>query len=119
VRNDVPLPAQPSVANTHNYGNEPSAAQLLTPPSCVDLGVQEAHLLQRRTRGEMQGLLADAGIGIMGDEFEAVFALAAAAGDGGSSASSGGSGQGPAECSLQDFMAARQLHLRQQVGLPC
>ena len=78
VRTNVPLPATRSVANTHNYGNEPTAYQLLTPPKCVDMGVKEEHLLQPRGRQEMQELLAAAGIGMSEPEFEAVFGLAVA-----------------------------------------
>lgn len=106
VRTDVPLPATRSVANTHNFGNEPTAYQLLTPPKCVDLGVKEEHLLQPRSRQEMQELLADAGIGMAGEEFDAVFGLAVAL-----------NGTGAEECSLEQLMKARQQYLRQCVGL--
>lgn len=111
VRNDVHLPASPSVANTQNYGNEPTAYQLLTPPKCIEVGVKEEHLLQPRGRQEMRELMGEAGIGMGDDEFEAVFGLAA-----------GGCVQGEAELehacvSLEEFMVARQHYLRQCVGL--
>lgn len=105
VRNDVPLPAARSVANTHNYGNEPTAYQLLTPPTCVTLGVKEEHLLQPRSRQEMQELLTEAGIGMADEEFDAVFGLAAEL---------NGTGD---ECSLEQLMQARQQYLRQCAGL--
>jgi hypothetical protein len=106
VRTDVPLPATRSVANTHNYGNEPTAGQLLTPPKCVDLGVKEEHLLQLRSKQELQGLLAEAGIGMADEEFEAVFSMAAAA-----------NGEGAEECSLEQLMRARKIYLMQCTGM--
>jgi hypothetical protein len=106
VRNDVPLPATRSVANTLNYGNEPTAKQLLTPPKCVDLGVKVEHLLQPRSRQEMQELLADAGIGMAEDEFDAVFGMAVDA-----------NGTGAEECSLEELMLARKQYLKACAGL--
>jgi hypothetical protein len=82
----------------------PAAYQLLSPPKCVDLGVKEEHLHERRSRGEMQELLAEAGIGMAEQEFDAVFRLAA------------GSECGD-ECSLEQLMRARQQYLRECVGL--
>lgn len=111
VRTDVPLPVARSVANTHNYGNEPTAYQLLTPPKCVDLGVKEEHLLQPRSRHEMQELLGAAGIGMADDDFDAVFGLAVAL-----SGAAGGAG-GEGECSLEELMQARQQYLKSCAGL--
>jgi hypothetical protein len=106
VRTDVPLPATRSVANTHNFGNEPTAYQLLTPPKCVDLGVKEEHLLQPRRRQEMQELLAEAGIGMAEDEFDAVFGMAVDL-----------NGTGLEECSLEQLMQARKEYLNHCAGL--
>jgi hypothetical protein len=50
VRDDIPTPAFKSVANTKNYGNEPTAWQLLAPPKFVDLGVQQEDLLVLQER---------------------------------------------------------------------
>lgn len=86
----------------------PAAYQLLSPPNCVDLGVKEEHLHQRRSRQEMQELLAEAGIGMAEGEFDAVFRLAA------------GAGSVPSlddEYSLEQLMRARQQYLRECVGL--
>lgn len=48
VRLDIPAPANPSVANTMNYGNEPSVQQLLAAPACAELGVTAEDLLKLR-----------------------------------------------------------------------
>lgn len=110
VRSDVPLPAARSVANTKNYGNEPTAGQLLTPLKCVDLGVKEEHLLAMRNREEIMQLLRDAGISTTDDEFEAIFGLAAEL-DGVDAASE------KLQCSLDSFMKARYQLMQQQAGL--
>lgn len=108
VRVDVPQPANRSVANTHNYGNEPTAGQLLTPPRCVELGVKEEHLLQPRSRQELEELLSEAGIGMADEEFDAVLSLALA---------ESAPGCGYEECSLEQLMRARRMYLQQAVGL--
>lgn len=96
------------MADTQNYGNEPTAGQLLAPPKCVDLGVKEEHLLQLRSREEMLALLTEARIGMEDEEFQAVFVMAAAT----------EGFQGPQQqCRLESFMAARQQYLRQLVGM--
>jgi hypothetical protein len=107
VRNDIPLPPTRSVASTKNYGNEPSAGQLLAPPKCVDLGVKEEHLLQLRSRDELQQLLADAGLALQQQEFEEVLQQAEGVRD----------EQQQLWCSLDAFMAARRCWLKQQAGL--
>lgn len=106
VRVDIPEPLIRSVANTQNFGNEPTALQLLLPPKCVDLGVQQEHLLQPRSRQELQELLGEAGVGMAEDEFEAVFGLAVAV-----------NGAGLQECSLEELMQARTAYLKQAAGL--
>ncbi|WIA10245.1 hypothetical protein OEZ85_010445 [Tetradesmus obliquus] len=107
VRNDIPLPPSRSVASTKNYGNEPSAGQLLAPPKCVDLGVKEEHLLQLRSPDELAQLLADAGLALGQQEFEEVLAQAEGVRD----------EQQQLWCSLDAFMAARRSWLQQQAGL--
>lgn len=110
VRSDIPAPATRSVANTKNYGNEPTAGQLLTPPKCVDLGVKEEHLLALRSRDEMLQLLNEAGISMDGEEFEVVFCGAAAM-DG---------AVGPLDelqCSLDSLLKVRHSVMQQQAGL--
>lgn len=98
VRVDIPEPLTRSVANTQNFGNEPTALQLLLPPKCVDLGVRQEHLLQPRSRQELQEQ-EEAGVGMADDEFEAVI------------------GAGVQECSLEELMQARAAYLKQAAGL--
>jgi hypothetical protein len=107
VRNDIPLPPTRSVASTKNYGNEPSAGQLLAPPKCVDLGVKEEHLLELCSPDELQQLLADAGLALQQHEFEEVLQQAEGVRD----------EQQQLWCSLDAFMAARRRWLQQQAGL--
>ncbi|KAF6255181.1 hypothetical protein COO60DRAFT_241792 [Scenedesmus sp. NREL 46B-D3] len=107
VRNDIPLPPTRSVASTKNYGNEPSAGQLLAPPKCVDLGVKEEHLLELRSPDDLQQLLAAAGLALQQQEFEQVLQLAEAVRD----------EQQQLWCSLDAFMAGRRRWLQQQAGL--
>lgn len=108
VRTDVPLPAKPSVANTMNYGNEPSAVQLLAPPKSADLGVKEEHLLALRNRDDIRDLLQKSGVDLLDDEFEAAYEMAAGADD------VQGGGQ---RCCLDTFMKARYYLLQQQMGV--
>eukprot|EP00878_Enallax_costatus_P037930 GHUV01043033.1.p1 GENE.GHUV01043033.1~~GHUV01043033.1.p1 ORF type:complete len:345 (+),score=106.36 GHUV01043033.1:181-1215(+) len=110
VRSDIPAPTTRSVANTKNYGNEPTAGQLLTPPKCVDLGVKEEHFLALRSRDEMVRLLDEAGISMDGEEFEVVFCRAAQM--------DGVDGPvGELRCSLDSFLKLRHYVMQQQAGL--
>lgn len=98
------------MANTKNYGNEPSARQLLTPPKCVDLGVKEEHLLALISRPELHQLLDEAGISMEAEEFEAIFCSAAEV--------DGAVGQlEDLQCSLESFIKVRQHIMQQQAGL--
>eukprot|EP00775_Hariotina_reticulata_P010987 gene10987-11142_t len=90
VRDDIPTPASKSVANTKNYGNEPSAWQLLAPP-----------------KQQLAELLIAAGVPMPDEEFETVYQLAVQA-DG---------VPGQQQCSLDSFMKAKLMYLRQQAGL--
>jgi hypothetical protein len=54
----------------------------------------------------MQELLADAGIGMADEEFDAVFGMAVAA-----------NGTGAEQCSLEELMLARKQYLRVCAGL--
>ena len=83
------------MANTQNYGNEPDCQQLLRPPRSVDRGINEAHYLQLRPRAEVEALMAEAGISLSTEQFEAVFRMALEA-------------DGDAErCCLDTFFRAR------------
>lgn len=85
--------------------SEPTAWQLLSPLPCGDVGVHEEHLLEPRSREQLQQLLEAAGVVLCGnDEFEAVFAAAAAAGDG-------------EHCSVRAFSRCRHERLKQLSGL--
>ncbi len=104
VRTDVPAPTNRSVANTHNYGNEPDAMVLLRPPKSVDLGVEEAHLLALRNRDQLLQLLQESGLDLTEGEFEQAFAMAADV---------DGQAADRQRCSLNTFMRARHYLLAQ------
>ncbi len=119
IRTDVHVPRQRSVANTHNYGNEPDALALLRPPRAAELGVGDAHFVHLRDREEVKSLVSEAGIMLEDRDFDVVFAMAAEAdgeavpgavveeGRGGVSGRVGG------RCSLDTFFRARHHLLAQ------
>ncbi|GBF97983.1 flagella associated protein [Raphidocelis subcapitata] len=77
--------------------------QLLAPPASAELGVGATELTAPRRRGEIAALAAEAGLALGEEEFDEVFAHAAAAEGGGGS------------CSLAAFLEARQELLRRRL----
>ena len=62
IRHDRTPPAQKSVANAMNYGDEGSSKQLLYPPPYACFGLQDEHWLQERPSGELRALYERMGV---------------------------------------------------------
>lgn len=105
VRTDLTEARHVSIANTQNFGNEPSAFSLLAPCSTADRGVNETHYLQRQSRAEIRELLLAAGIEVPAADFDACFIASVRA-------------EGEQDkTSLKCFMEVRHAMLHQQAGL--
>ncbi|KAK9804914.1 hypothetical protein WJX72_011725 [[Myrmecia] bisecta] len=79
VRTDIVPPKHRSVANVHNYGNEPDTMQLIHPTATAERGISEEHYLKLRSKDELRDILAAAGITLEAEEFGHIFAAACAA----------------------------------------
>ena len=62
IRHDRTPPAQKSVANLMNYGDEGSSKQLLYPPPYACFGLQDEHWLQERPAAELRALYERMGV---------------------------------------------------------
>lgn len=84
-----------SVASCKNYGDDPSAFNLLFPGKFQLLGVEDSDFLKRRPAPELQGIVQGAGYAVSEADFREVCALAGEA-----------HGDGDELVSLEAFMTA-------------
>ena len=73
IREDVSMPKQISVACTHNYGNEPSAIELLFPHGYTHYGLEESDIDAQKDRKEMKSIFSNIGINYKAGKFEGVW----------------------------------------------
>ncbi|KAG2486271.1 hypothetical protein HYH03_015095 [Edaphochlamys debaryana] len=117
IRTDVRLPKLRSVANSQNYGNEPDAGAVLRPPLAADLGISDEAFVALRPRGELQKLVAEAGLELGEEEFEGAWQLAAEADGVGAAAAAnatGGAGGEPEPRACIDTFFRARHHLLAQ-----
>eukprot|EP00736_Rhodelphis_marinus_P004756 Rmarinus@m.8557 len=72
VRLDIQAPDQRSVADTQNYGDEPSAQSLLYPSLLMKAGITTADLVILRPRDAIQRICQDA-FNVTDEEFDLIF----------------------------------------------
>jgi len=73
IRKDIEAPAQKSVADHQNYGDESGAETLLYPPRFTDEGVEQADFLYARDKAELADIFQSAGFGLTAPQFEAIY----------------------------------------------
>ena len=72
IRHDRTPPAQKSVANIMNYGDEGSSKQLLYPPPYASFGLQDEHWLQERPAAELRALYERMGVRMKDRQWEVI-----------------------------------------------
>ena len=77
IRTDVPKRDGGSVATTTDFGDGPSAAQLLFPGPYAGNGIGEADFIQPRPRAFLRDMFSRVGYAMSSAEFEAIYAKAA------------------------------------------
>ena len=76
IRHDIVAPAQRSVSDYQNYGDEAGAGQILSPPRFTDGGVGQADFLQARDAAELRDIFAAIGVELSDADFAATYETA-------------------------------------------
>jgi hypothetical protein len=73
IRDDIAEPRKRSVADSQNYGNEPSAKELLYPAPFADRGVNETDFLCQRSKADLRDLMLSSGAISSDETFDVVW----------------------------------------------
>ena len=76
IRTDIPPMKMQSVADPQNYGNDPSAAELLFPNAFEEYGVTKEDFEQLRSKDVIQKIFENVGIKYKTGKFEVLYARA-------------------------------------------
>lgn len=73
IRRDIPTPAQRSVADAQNYGDDSSSKELLYPEEFASSGIRDEEFSQPRDRKFLRNLFHQIGYNLAEDDFALVF----------------------------------------------
>lgn len=73
IRDDIPKPKQLGVANRFNYGNEPTAVELLFPHGYTHYGLDDNEVCIKRNREEIKSIFKNIGVEYKPGKFEGIW----------------------------------------------